>query len=51
MAEKFLCPGCGKLTDKHSPNHTHCSICAYAINTARSTEKARAKRLAAKEKK
>lgn len=45
------CPKCHKMFEQHRHNHTHCSICAYEISVQKGVERARAKRLAAKEKK
>lgn len=50
MAEKVKCLDCPKLIEKHQHNHVRCAICSHAYQTAKSTEKARLRRLAAKEK-
>jgi hypothetical protein len=50
MPEQFQCKKCGGWFALHRYNQEHCIACSYLINTAKSTERARLKRLALKEK-
>lgn len=51
LVKIIKCLDCPRLFEQHRHNHVRCVMCSHAFQTAKATERARAKRLAAKEKK
>lgn len=49
MGKIVKCLDCPRLFEQHRHNHERCVMCSHAYQTAKSNERARAKRLAQKE--